>query len=209
MKAQHRNNLMVANFVSAGRRHKRAKKPKITLTSFFNDLENRGPVVFRETSLFERWTKRIRADLKKEKAWVRDGMTELDIILFVQKYITRLQERLWSINRAFVTESKKDHSPSHKLERHLYWCGHELKGCDTFLQIHKQIRVFGLRQKLYYVAKFNRRKRLDKTILKTFITPYEFGVEEIEPPWRGYQHLSWEDHLPQKIFYCRPGNLNI
>lgn len=153
----------VENWIS---RHPKDKKPKVTLKTFFEDLENRGPVTFKSESIFEKWTKKIRTDMQLAGTWVKDSKS-FDVIKFVQEYISRLQAEFWNENQSLLPDILK-YSNFYYSDKYYHL---HLNKVKTFKRVYFKIRVFGLRSKLYYLQKFLR----PSILARSFIYPYEIG----------------------------------
>lgn len=130
----------VENWIS---RRSKGKKPKIkiTLKTFFEDLENRGPDNFKSDQQFKKWTKKIRRGMMKAETWVNDNS---DPVLFVREYISHLQAEFWKNNKSVARDIER-------MSR-MYW-PMDLEKSALFDDIYSKIRIFGLRKKLYYLQK--------------------------------------------------------
>ena len=121
---------------------KRTKKPRMTLIEFFEDLENRGSSI--EDSLFEEWTKKIRADMEKARTWKKDPSNCFE---FVAEYVSRLC-RIFKMTREqmFIEEVVLGKVVSRRLSPEAI----------AFRMIYLKIRVWGLRTKKFCLLRWRK-----------------------------------------------------
>ena len=148
----------VTNYVTACRM--RSKRPKLTLIEFFKDLESRGP--WSPDSLFEKWTKKIRADMEKAGTWVENPSNDFE---FVAEYISRLQMIYQETNAPFFIEKHiKGRVVSRKFTPEAL----------AFRMIYLKIRVWGLRKKRYRLRRWLKRSQYIDLDRRTVIFPIDF-----------------------------------
>ncbi len=156
----------VTHFVAATGRHTKSERKKMTLASFFNDLENRGPIKFGSEHVFEKWTKKIRKDMQKAKSWIEEDSSEKQNLLFVEEYVSRLQAEAWKENKNLLPRIQKFSSFYHSK----YYRRH-INHVRVFEDVYMKIRVFGLRRKLFYLQKFLR----STVLVRAFLFSYKNG----------------------------------
>ncbi len=192
----------VTNWIS---KRPRKSKTRITLLSFFNDLENRGP--FSPNSLFRQWTSSIRREMIELNTWPKGNkLSSKRQIVFVQEYISRLQFKFWTI---------EDHLCCRHNERHQIVCPYwsdklNQDAIRTFKMIYKMIRIFGLRMKMFCLLKPRLYKcmKYRRLLVKSVITDYIFGKRYTEKAWSYFWTLR-NKSLRKHIYFCAPISMEI
>lgn len=139
---------------------KRVKRPKMTLIEFFEDLENRGHSI--EDSLYEKWTKKIRADMKKAGTWKENPSNDFD---FVAEYVSRLH-RIFKATKQplFINEIVRGRVVSRKFSFEAL----------AFRMIYLKIRVWGLRTKRFRLMRWRKRHLYPFVMYEAIIWPLDF-----------------------------------
>jgi hypothetical protein len=115
----------VTNFVTAlGKRRKRSQKTKKSKIFLFFN-DLENRGPFKPNSFFELWTKQIRLNMQKAGIWIRED--EENNLAFVAEYIDRLQS---------------------------IYLKDEERRFQTFKKIYLKVRIWGLRMKLFEIAKW-------------------------------------------------------
>ncbi len=148
----------VAHYVIAPR--KRAKRQKMTLIEFFEDLENRGPSI--EDSLFEKWTKKIRIDMVKEGTWNISRRNDFE---FVAEYVSRLH-RLFKGTKKDLFDKKivRGKVVSRKFTPEAL----------AFRAIYLKIRIWGLRTKSFRLMRWRKRYLYQFVLYEAIVWPLDF-----------------------------------
>ncbi len=193
----------VENYISR-RPMIKVRKHKITLKTFFDDLENRGP--YSPNSLFKQWTSSIRNEMIEAGTWVKRSKPGLKATLaFVQEYVSRLQLRFWRMNDKHenLYQQVVEHRDNIPLP---YWYDDlSQPGFNTFVMVYKMIRVFGLRMKLFCLQKPRtyRGLKYEYFLDQSVVVGYSFGKEHIEKVW-SYFWARRTKQFRKKMFFCAP-----
>ena len=193
----------VENWISRRPKCKNTK-PKITLKTFFEDLENRGP--FHSNSLFQQWTTSIRNDMLEAGTWIKRSKSSLKATLvFVQEYVSRLQLKFWKMNTKHENWYQQVVEHCDHIPLPWWYDGLSQLGFNTFVMIYKIIRVFGLRMKLYCLQKprIYRGLKYEYFLDQSVVTEYSFGKEHIEKVW-SYFWARRTKQYKKKLFFCAP-----
>lgn len=121
------------------RRRHGPKPKKSTWVKFMDSLENRGPLS--PGSPYERWTKKVRADMEEARTWPKGTMA--CSVQMVAEYWSRILREFWSDN------------PRVKWYE---WRGHEVQGlvhAHTLHLIHRKLRHKGRRGGEFEICPWN------------------------------------------------------
>jgi len=199
----------VQNYVRGGKgRHFRYQK--ITLKSFFESLDRRGPL--HPNSLFEKWVSTIRQDMVAAGSWTKAcSLNQSDAVNFVQEYISRLQLQFWTTGEVNTREYKRVAKyTNHGVELPYWQDDLDWKMLKTFKMIYKMIRVFGLRMKLFYLIKARERRHMkyEYLIVDTVVAEYDFGRQHLEKARLCYRARN-NMKLKVQMRFCAPLKMPI
>lgn len=177
----------VTHFITACKKQRR--NSKMTLLKFFDDLENRG--TWREDSLFEKWTKQIRADMEKAGTWKENSTNEFD---FVAEYVSRLF-RLFGATKQpyFIRKIVKGKCVSQRFSPEAL----------VLRMIYLKIRVWGLRTKHFRLMRWQKRNSYPFALYEPIIWPLDFRKKKNAGEETFRYHISPfldEPFFTRKIF---------